>query len=122
MLELTPSSPLLTPDRLIRACTSQRSAPRFSFLQGKPILRTSPPFLTRLRVDLSYPCLTLLIASHQHRCSGHETFTFEALYDRFAKEVAVSAGLKAAQGGMAMGLIKVGRGVMLTVRLPSLVI
>jgi len=96
ILDLTPTSPWLTPAQLAASAETQRCTSKFPFLR-----------------DLSYPCLALLIAAHHASSAGHETITFEMLHDAFSRAVSESAGINVSVDGAGVGMHRVKREVML---------
>ncbi|EJF62272.1 hypothetical protein DICSQDRAFT_58535 [Dichomitus squalens LYAD-421 SS1] len=86
-LDLSPSSPFPTIEKLDSATKSQRCPPRLAPLDTLP-----------------YPAVCLLIASVHASASGHDTFTFEMLHDAFKTQVRTSqsAPVQVAGGGVGM--------------------
>ncbi len=64
-------------------------------------------------VDLSYPCLALLIASEHTRTSGHDAFTFEYLFDLYSRAAKQSANLNVSLDGVSVGLLQLSREILI---------
>lgn len=60
--------------------------------------------------------MALLIAAQHARTAGHDSFTFEMLYDAFVTQVRTSSAAPVMLGGGGIGMANVGRRVMAGVR------
>ena len=65
--------------------------------------------------ELNYPALSMLIAAEHMRTAGHDTFTFEMLRDAFRIQVRTSSAAPVMIGGSSIGMMNVGRGVLMGV-------
>lgn len=68
---------------------------------------------------LSYPQLSLLIAAEHMRTAGHDTFTFEMLRDAFQTQVRISSAAPVMFAGGSIGMMNVGRGILIGVSLSN---
>ena len=57
-------------------------------------------------IDLSYPCLALLIALEHARTFGHDAFTFEYLFDLYSWVAKQSSSLNVSLEGVSVGLLE----------------
>jgi origin recognition complex subunit 4 len=57
----------------------------------------------------------LLIAAEHTRVAGHDSFSFEMLYDTFRIQVRTSSAAPVQLGGVGIGMLGVGRAVMMGV-------
>ena len=64
---------------------------------------------------MNYPSLSLLVAAQHIRTAGHDTFSFEMLYDRFSLQVRASSAAPVMVAGGGIGMLNVGRRVMMGV-------
>ncbi|KAG9012699.1 hypothetical protein FRB90_006514 [Tulasnella sp. 427] len=94
-MNLSPNSPSLTPTSLRQSFDAQIGPPPFSYLK-----------------DLSYPCLSLLIATYHISNTGHETFNFEMLWNNFSRQVERTEAMPVLVNGASVGMIKLPREVM----------
>ncbi|KAJ7600733.1 origin recognition complex subunit 4 C-terminus-domain-containing protein, partial [Mycena floridula] len=85
---LSPASPFPLSSQLASSSASQRSGLRFPFL-----------------ADLSYPALSLLIASYHAETAGYPFVTFEMLWDYFRVEVRTTAAAPVQLHGGGIGMI-----------------
>lgn len=69
------------------------------------------------RLELSYPCLSLLIATFHIANTGHDTFNFEMLWNNFSRQVERTGSMPVMVNGASVGMIKVPRDVMTGVSL-----
>lgn len=74
-----------------------------------------PSNTDRIDTALPYPHVALLIAASHELTAGHDTFNFEMLHDKFVTQVrvSVSAPVHVERGGL--GMVNIGRGVLLGV-------
>ncbi|KAL5530220.1 ORC4 [Sanghuangporus sanghuang] len=92
ILRLEPSSPYLTIQNLWK-CLEWRSGKA----QGSSLF------------NLNYPSLSLCIAAQHARTAGHDSFTFEMLYDLFATQVRTSSAAPVMLGGGSIGMVNISR-------------
>ena len=69
-------------------------------------------------IALPYPAVCLLIASVHSETAGHETFTFEMLFDAFKTQLRTSQSAPVHVAGGGLGMVRCSREVMFSVRLP----
>ncbi|KAF9514671.1 hypothetical protein BS47DRAFT_855847 [Hydnum rufescens UP504] len=87
LLELTPTSPWITPANFVSSARQQRAPDRFPFLS-----------------EFSYPCLSLMVAANHIHTGGHETLTFEHLFDTFSRATKQSSSVNVSLDGVSIGL------------------
>ncbi|KAG8955402.1 hypothetical protein FRC04_008753 [Tulasnella sp. 424] len=95
VMNLSPNSPALTAASLRQSFDAQIGPPPFAYLRG-----------------LSYPCLSLLIATYHISNTGHDAFNFEMLWNNFSRQVERTSSMPVMLGGTSVGMIKVPREVM----------
>lgn len=78
------------------------------------------PLTPCLLLGLSYPCISLLIAAKHAETSGHDTFTFEMLFETFNVHVRMSLSAPVHVEGGGIGMLRCTRGVMIGVSNPTL--
>ena len=69
-------------------------------------------------IALPYPAVCLLIASVHSETAGHETFTFEMLFDAFKTQLRTSQSAPVHVAGGGLGMVRCSREVMFSVCLP----
>ncbi|KAL5487849.1 ORC4 [Sanghuangporus weigelae] len=92
IVRLEPSSPYLIIQNL-RKCLEWRSGK----VQGSSLF------------NLNYPTLSLCIAAQHARTAGHDSFTFEMLYDLFAIQVRTSFAAPVMLGGGSIWMVNISR-------------
>jgi len=92
VLGLSPGSPFPSSRQLDASVAIQRFPVHFSYLS-----------------KLSYPSICLLIAAIHSQTSGHDTFTFEMLYQAFRDQVRTSMSAPVQVEGGSIGMVKCGR-------------
>ncbi|KAG8927044.1 hypothetical protein FRC01_008072 [Tulasnella sp. 417] len=95
VMNLSPNSPALTAASLRQSFDAQIGPPPFAYLR-----------------NLSYPCLSLLIATFHISNTGHDTFNFEMLWNNFSRQVERTGSMPVMVNGATVGMIKVPREVM----------
>lgn len=95
VMNLSPNSPALTAANLRQSFDAQIGPPPFAYLR-----------------ELSYPCLSLLIATFHIANTGHEAFNFEMLWNNFSRQVERTGTMPVMINGASVGMIKVPREVM----------
>ncbi|THH15502.1 hypothetical protein EW146_g4982 [Bondarzewia mesenterica] len=96
ILELRSSAPFPKPSQLHSAVSIQRDPAPFPFLSS-----------------LSYPSICLLIATVHARTAGHDSVTFEMLYECFRIQVRTSLSAPVQIEGGGIGMVKCSRKVLL---------
>ena len=115
VLNLSPAAPLPNASQLKAAVNIQRYPAPFSFLAGAFGSPSRFLYVNNL-TDISYPAACLLIASVHAGTAGHESVTFEMLYDSFQKQVRTSQSAPVQVDGGNIGMVRCDREVMMTVR------
>ncbi|KAG9038803.1 hypothetical protein FRB95_014352 [Tulasnella sp. JGI-2019a] len=95
LLALSPNSPWLSARILRDSYANQMPRSQYQFLP-----------------NLSYACLSLLIASHHVSNKGHDVFNFEMLWLNFSRQVDRTASMPVVLDGASVGMIKVPRSIM----------
>lgn len=67
---------------------------------------------------LSYPSMCLLIAATHARTAGHDSATFEMLYETFRIQLRTSLSAPVQVDGGGIGMVKSSRGVLMAVSDP----
>ncbi|THH28953.1 hypothetical protein EUX98_g5241 [Antrodiella citrinella] len=98
ILELTPTSPLPTSrsSKSLVATLQNQRCPTITFLHA-----------------VTYPSMCLLIAAMHARTSGHDTFTFEMLYETFCDQVRTSHSAPVQVQGGGIGMVRCSREVLM---------
>ncbi|KAG8912837.1 hypothetical protein FRC00_003651 [Tulasnella sp. 408] len=115
VMSLSPNSPALTAASLRQSFDAQIGPPPFAYLRGEPRMRHAKPTISAdllALLDLSYPCLSLLIATFHIANTGHDTFNFEMLWNNFSRQVERTGSMPVMVNGASVGMIKVPREVM----------
>lgn len=120
ILQLTEASPYPSASHLSAVISAQRLRLQHGELHGAYDL--PPHFLIYIFVPvaLPYPSLCLLIACMHSRTAGHDTFTFEMLYERFTRQVRASTAAPVQVNGGSIGMVRCPRPVMMGVRISGL--
>lgn len=95
VMNLSPNSSALTAASLRQSFDAQIGPPPFAYFRA-----------------LSYPCLSLLIATFHISNTGHDAFNFEMLWSKFSRQVERTSSMPVMLGGASVGMIKVPREVM----------
>jgi origin recognition complex subunit 4 len=105
----------LTASQLAASISTQRCSKQMSFLTSTSIPPDKDILINQCNKALPYPHVALLIAAAHTQTSGHDTFNFEILYDKFISQVRISgsAPIQSEKGGL--GMVNVARGVMFKV-------
>ncbi|KDQ29426.1 hypothetical protein PLEOSDRAFT_1112272 [Pleurotus ostreatus PC15] len=96
VLQLTEASPYPSASHLLAVISTQRLRLQHGELHALP-----------------YPSLCLLIACMHSRTAGHDTFTFEMLYERFIRQVRASTAAPVQVNGGSIGMVRCPRPVMM---------
>lgn len=83
-----------------------------------PVLLGSTQSLRQF-LELNYPSLSLLIAAHHAQIAGQDAFSFEYLHDLFSTQVRASSAAPVMLGGGGIGMVNVGKRVLMAVSVAS---